>query len=178
VEGTVRVDRQFTVNVTCPDATARALVHTEVSQFVIHRRQQQFDEVYSPGKATFGFAANSAPDGVQGEEILVNDEEAMGSSYRIRDREIVRISRSYGRVRFVTNHVKNIKTDDGRYVASEYEITYFSNETGAVVSQTKFTDRYDKVGAYWLPLGRTKVESAKGKTSTLDLVLSNLRYLR
>jgi len=175
VDGTLRVDRQFTVSVSCPDPAARAAVHAEVSQFVIHRHQQPFDEAYGPGKATFGL---SATDAAEGEEILVNDDEAMGSSYRIRDREIVRISRSYGRVRFVTNHVKNLKTDDGRYVASEYEITYFSNETGAVVSQTKFTDRYDKIGAYWLPLGRTKLESAKGKTSTLDLALSNLRYVK
>jgi hypothetical protein len=175
VNGTLRVDRQLAVTVTCPDPTARAIAHAEVSQFVTHRHLRPFDEVYGPGKATFGF---SASDAAEGEEILLNDEEAMGSSYLIRDREIVRVSRSYGRVRFVTNHVKSVKTDDGRYLASEYEITYFSNETGAVVSQTKFHDRYDKTGAYWLPVGRTKVESARGKTATLELSLSNLRYLK
>jgi len=175
LSGTIRVDRQLSATVTCSDATARALVHAEVSQFLTHRRMLPFDEVYGPGKAVFSLGEE---DPLKGVEVIVNDEEAMGTRYRIRGREIVEISRSYGRVRFVTNHVKNLITDEGRFIAVEYEITYYSNETGEIVGQTSFTERYEKVGAYWLPTGRTKRERAKDKTLTLELSLTNLRYLK
>lgn len=175
VAGAICVDRQMRVSVVCPDATARAIVHAEVSQFVAHRQMRPFDEAYGPGKATFGLIQE---DPAKGTEIVVNDEEAMGSRYRIHEREILQISRSYGRVRFVTNHVKNLSTDDGRLIAVQYEIIYYSSETGEIISQTKFDDRYEKLGTYWLPTGRTKVESARGKTSTLELNFTNLRYLK
>ena len=80
-------------------------------------------------------------------------------------------------MRFV-NQVKSLKTDDGRYLANEAELKFFSNETGAAVGQTVYQDAYDKRGNYWLPVARVKTEISKGKSQTAQLKLSNIRYLK
>jgi hypothetical protein len=171
--GTARVNRQLQVEVQCADAKARAQVHAELSQFVTYRQAKNFEEQFGEGKARIG---QGAPRG-DTVEINVSDEESAGASYLLRDREIVRVTRSYGRVRFV-NQIKNFKTEDGRYIANEAELTYYSNETGAVAGQTHYQDRYQKNGAYWLPLARQKSETVKGKTETLELQFSDLHYLK
>jgi hypothetical protein len=174
IQGSVTVDRQFAVDVKCADPGARAIVHSAVSQFVAHRKMRPFDERYAPGKATIGLVQADSGDG---SEIVVNDKEAMGSRYRIHEREILKVSRSYGRMRFVTTNLKSIPGDDGRLIVVEYEIKYYSNETGAELSRTHFADRYDMVGGYWLPTGRTQVDTLKETTSTSELRLSAFRYL-
>lgn len=171
--GTVRVNRQLQVEVQCADAKARAQVHAEMSQFVSYRQDKNFEEQFGEGKAKI---AQTAPSG-QETEITVSDEASAGASYLLRDREIVRVTRSYGRVRFV-NQIKNFKTDDGHFIANEAELTYYSNETGQVAGQIQYQDHYEKSGGYWLPLARRKSETVKGKTETLELLLSDVRYLK
>jgi hypothetical protein len=177
VTGTVRVTKAAQVEVQCADAKAKAQVHAEMSQFVTYRQSKNFDEQYGTDKAKIGLGEPNGAANSSEVEIIVSDEESSGSSFLLRDREIVRVTRSYGRVRFV-NQVKNFKTDDGRFIANEAELTYYSNESGAVAGQTSYQDRYEKVGSYWLPLTRQKSETAKDKTVSLDLSLSNVRYLK
>lgn len=173
VTGTVRVTKAAQVEVQCTDAKAKAQVHAELSQFVTYRQSKNFDEQYGADKAKIGLGETNGDT----TEIIVSNEESAGSSFLLREREIVRITRSYGRVRFV-NQVKNFKTDDGRFIANEAELTYYSNESGAVAGKSSYQDRYEKVGGYWLPLGRKKSETAKDKTDILELNLSNVRYLK
>jgi hypothetical protein len=173
-EGTVTVNRRLETLVTCPVEAARSIAQAEIGQFVGYRRATPFDEAYGKDKARIDFIAGEQPEA----EIVVNDEESGLASFVVRDREIVRISRSHGRVRFVINHVKSLRTDDGRFLPIEAELTYYSNETGAVVSRTTYLDRHEKLGSYWLLVARRKVESVGDKTSTLELVLSNIRYAK
>lgn len=173
VSGSIRVNRQLQLEVLCADATVKAAVHAELSQFISYRQLRPFDDLYGAEKAQIGFGENN--DLIS--EIIVSDEESAGSSFLIRDREITRVSRSYGRVRFV-NQVKSLKTDDGRFLANEAELKFFSNETGAAVGQTVYQDSYEKRGNYWLPTARVKTETSKGKSQTARLVLDNLRYLK
>lgn len=173
VTGTLRVTKAAQVEVQCADAKAKAQVHAELSQFVTYRQSKNFDEQYGADKAKIGLGETSGDT----TEIIVSTEESAGSSFLLREREIVRVTRSYGRVRFV-NQVKNFKTEDGRFIANAAELTYYSNESGAVAGQTRYQDHYEKVGGYWLPLGRVKSETAKDKTESLELSLSNVRYLK
>lgn len=173
VTGSFRVNRQLQLEVLCADATVKAAVHAELSQFISYRQLKPFDEIYGAEKAQIGFGEST--DLTQ--EIIVSDEESAGSSFLLRDREITQISRSYGRVRFM-NQVKSLKTEDGRFLANEAELRFFSNETGAAVGQTIYRDSYEKRGNYWLPVARVKTETAKGKSQVATLTLSNVRYLK
>jgi hypothetical protein len=169
VTGTLRITRALQVEVVCADPTVKAAVHAEASQFVSYRQSKAFDEEYGAAQIGFGDIND------QMTEIIVSDDTVSGSSFLLRDREITRISRSYGRVRFV-NQLASLKADDHRFIPNQAELTYYSNETGALVGQSKYTDRYEKVGAYWLPLERRKEEFAKAKASQSVLVLRNVMY--
>jgi hypothetical protein len=177
ITGTVRVTKAAQVEVQCADDKAKAQVHAEMSQFVTYRQSRNFDELYGTEKAKIGLGESNGTANSPEVEIIISDAESAGASFLLRDREIVRVTRSYGRVRFV-NQIKNFKTDDGRFIANEAELTYYSNESGAVAGQTHYQDRYEKVGGYWLPLSRQKSEAAKDKTDLLELTLSNVRYLK
>ncbi len=167
--GKLRVTRAGQIEIECADASVKAAIHAEASQFVSYRQSKPFDELYGAAQIGFGEINDLTT------EIILSDDTAAGSSFLLRDREIVRISRSYGRVRFV-NQVTSLQTDDHRFIANQAELTYYSNETGELVGQSKYHDRYEKVGAYWLPLERLKEEFAKGKASKSALVLRNLKY--
>ncbi len=169
ITGKLRITRQLQIEIECADPSVKAAVHAELSQFVSYRQAKPFDELYAATQIGFGEVNDLT------NEIIVSDDTAAGSSFLIRDREIVRISRSYGRVRFV-NQVTSLKTDDQRFIANQAKLTYYSNETGELVGQSKYHDRYEKVGVYWLPLERHKEELAKGKASKSALVLSNVSY--
>ncbi|MFN0109482.1 MAG: DUF3386 family protein, partial [Blastocatellia bacterium] len=170
--GSVSLNRQFEAQVTSSAETARSIVQAEITQFISYRRARPFEELYGQDKTKIDFV-----NGEQAEtEIIVSDEDSGLSNFVIRDREITRISRSHGRVRFVINHVKSLKTDDNHFLPTEAELTYYSNETGAVVSQTSYVDRYEKIGGYWLLVARKKIERSKNQTTTYELTLSNIRY--
>jgi hypothetical protein len=173
VTGTIRVNRQLQIEVQCADATARATVHAEVSQFVSYRQNRPFEELYGAGKARVGLGESQGAT----VEIIISNEESAGASFLLRGEEIIRVARSYGRVRFI-NQIKNLKVDDGRFIAHAAELTYYSNESGAVASQISYDDRYEKVGNYWLLRERKKSDTVKGKTAMLELSLQNVRYLK
>ncbi len=166
VSGRIGIDRDFGVEVECPDATVRAMVHAEISQLVSYRQPRPFAELYDPAQSRIGFGEiNDLTT-----EIIVSDESGTNAGYLVADREIVRISRSYGRVRFV-NQLRSIRTDDGRFIANEADIQYFSNETGIAVGQTIYRDRYAKIGGWWLPTAREKNEISKGRSQSIKLTI-------
>jgi hypothetical protein len=171
VAGRLTVDRQLQVEVQCADPSVRAAVHAELSQLVSYRQAKPFLELYPLESAQIGFGEINDLTS----EIVVSDEMAAGSSFLLHDREIVRISRSYGRVRFV-NQLRSFKADDGRYIANEAELTYYSNETGAGVGQTIYKDRYEKLGGWWLPVERRKTETARARSQTIEIVFSGVAF--
>ena len=166
VRGRITIGQDFGVQVDCPDATTRAAVYAEISQLVSYRQPRPFTELFNPTQSRIGFGESSGPT----TEILVSDESGTNARYLLADREIVRISRSYGRVRFV-NQLRSFKTDDGRFVANEADIQYYSNESGAAVGQTVYRDRYVKVGSWWLPAVREKSESGKEPRQSIRLTI-------
>ncbi|MBI4469163.1 MAG: DUF3386 family protein [Acidobacteria bacterium] len=169
ISGTIRVDPGLHVSVECPDSTARARVQSELSEFLNHREPRAFDEVY--GKAEFRLGEE---DPGRGAQIFVEGD-AMGTSYRIKDNQVIEVNRAYGRVRYETLNHRHIRTADGRSIAVEYEIVYYSNETNQVVDQIKYLDGYEKIGGYYLPKSRKKTETAGQKISVLELTLSNFQ---
>lgn len=163
VSGRLTVDRDFGIEVECTDSTARAAVHAEISQLVSYRQPRPFAEVYDQqSRIGFGEVNDLAT------EVVVSDETGTAAGFLLADREIVRVSRSYGRVRFV-NQMRSIRADDGRFIANEADIQYFSNETGETVGQTSYRDAYRKIGGWWLPVVREKTETSKGRSQSIRM---------
>ncbi|MGE0452641.1 MAG: DUF3386 family protein [Vicinamibacteria bacterium] len=168
VRGTFAVDAALNVKVQAPSEAAQAQLRSQISSFISHRRHKPFEQEY----ARTAFRKGRA---LPGEELeVLADGDTMGSSYRIGKNEILSVGRSVGRLRFVATNLKHVTTDDGRSIATEYDLSYYSNQDGAAISSEHTTDSYRKLGEYWLPFGRRVVRSEGGKPAggfELTLVL-------
>jgi hypothetical protein len=156
VAAKVTVDRNLAVDFECDDCGAelRTLARAQISQFVTHRAYEPFDEKYGKGKAYFQLLDEH--DGGK-YEIKVDGETAMGSWYLIDGKEVRELTRTLGGpVKFMIHHEKNIVTEDGRYIANYYPVTFYMEHGGEKMDLGKvvYDDEFFKQGDYWLPKHR------------------------
>ncbi len=169
VRGSFSVDKDLNVKVTAPTEAAKVQLASQISSFLSHRRYHPFDIDYA------GASFRKGTTGPGGETEILAEGDTMGTSYIVRKGEILRVARSAGRVRFVADNLSQLRIEDGRYIAVEYELTYFSNEDQRQISKDTLVDAYSKVGSYWLPVGRKSVRTERGqKAAAFDLRLTNL----
>jgi hypothetical protein len=167
------VGSDLKVKVTTTDKKSAQLVEAEVSQFITHLKDRPFESQYKDAIITI-----SDRDPEKGFKVDISSANTMGTSYRIKNGEIHQIGHSYGRVRFVVNHTTYSKTAEGRLIPTSFSILYYSNETDQLISQIDYKDTYTPVENVWLPVRRTKTETAKNVTSTLELEFTNQRLLK
>jgi hypothetical protein len=123
------------------------------------------------------------PDGTC--EIRVDGETAMGAWYLIDGKEVRKLTRTLGGpVRFMIHHEKNIITEDGRYIANYYPVTFFMEQGDQKVDLGKVTydDVFAKSGEYWLPehrflKGRLPQPDRSIIDVDLELQFQNVTYL-
>jgi hypothetical protein len=149
VSGGFAVDGSFRVTVEAPTEATRAAVRSQVSSFVTFRRFRAFDAEYA------GVRFRKGPRAAEGEVEVLAEGDGMASSYLVRDGEIRRVSRSVGRLRYEVVNRSHVRTEDGRTIAIAYDLGYYSNRDQSLVSAEQIVDSYARVGAYWLPTGRT-----------------------
>jgi hypothetical protein len=184
IEASIVVDKSLAVDFECDecDGELRSLARAQISQFVTHRVFEPFDEKYGEGKAFFSMIGER-PDGMY--EIRVDGETAMGSWYLIDGKEVRKLTRTLGGpVRFMIHHEKNIITEDGRYIANFYPVTFFMEQGDQKIDLGKVTydDVFAKDGDYWLPEHRfLKGQLPQPDRSIIDVDLElqfqNVTYL-
>ncbi len=169
VRGRFAVDRGFRVTVEAPTEAARAAVRSQISSFVTFRRFRPFDAEYAG--ARFRKGARTP----EGDVEILAEGDGMASTYLVHDREIRRVSRSVGRLRYEVVNRSHVRTEDGRTIAVAYDLDYYSNEDQSLVSAEQIVDSYARVGAYWLPTGRTVTRREGGQErAVLELRLADL----
>ncbi|MCI0663568.1 MAG: DUF3386 domain-containing protein, partial [Acidobacteria bacterium] len=170
----VKCSPSLEIEIEAPDATTKILIHEEMSQFVTHRQPRKpFDAWYGPDKAKFKLGKETT----EGREIFIEGD-SMGSHYIIGDRRVIRLSRSMGRMEFTIFNRKHIQVEDGRYIATEYEVSYYVSGTKQEVGHDSFVDTYVKQNAYWVPKSRVHTSTIKGKPAKIELEVLRLEYLR
>jgi hypothetical protein len=152
----VTVDKNLVVDFDCEKCSAdlRALARAQISQYVTHRAPDDFEEKYGSGKAFFQMVGKR-PDGSH--EIRVEGDTAMGSWYLIEGKEVRKLTRKLGGpVEFMINHEKNIKTEDGRYIANYYPVDFYmvQGDKKIPLGQVVYDDVFEKRGKWWLPRHR------------------------
>ena len=53
--------------------------------------------------------------------------------------------------------------EDGRYIATDYGVSYYAVGTHEPVGNDNFLDAYVKLGNYWVPTSRVHTSTMKGK---------------
>jgi Protein of unknown function (DUF3386) len=170
VSGRFAVNGSFRVTVEAPTEAAQAAVRNQISSFVTFRRFRAFDEEHAATRFSKGRAT---PDG---DVEITAEGDPMATRYLLHDGGIREMSRSAGRVRFTVVNRSTLRTEDGRTIAVAYDLTYYSNQDHSEISRESTTDSYARVGAYWLPTGRTMTRKERGReASSLELRLSHLQ---
>ncbi|WP_448570306.1 DUF3386 domain-containing protein [Trichothermofontia sp.] len=170
--GQVQVNPDFTIAVSGITAEdIKANLEARLRDLVTHRRRSSFEQAH--GKNTFSFGQTEADGTV---EILVQGE-AMGSHYRVRDRQIVLVHRVMGQMAFTINHHASLQTPQG-YAATRYDAVFSHPETQKVLRLASFEDTYEPVDGYYLMTRQVVHTQEPGQDPTsITFAFSNIQLL-
>jgi hypothetical protein len=170
----VKCSPALDIEIEAADSAIKAIIHEEMSQFVTHRQPRKpFDAWYGPDKAKFKLGKETA----EGREIFIEGD-SMGSNYIIGEKLVKQLSRNIGRMDFTIFNQKHQAVEDGRYIATEYGVSYYMVGTKQEVGRDWFQDAYVKQGAYWVPKSRVHTSTIKGKPARIELEITRLEYLK
>jgi hypothetical protein len=158
-----------------PDGTEKTIEVDEGQEWLInqlkdvvtHRKRKSFAEAH--GKSSFSLGEADETGAV---EILVSGD-AMGSNYKVRDKEICLVSRVMGRVAFVINHLAHLDTGEG-YISSAYTAVFRNPTDDRITRQAKFEDTYEKIGNYYVMTKQVVQINENGEHKTYDISFSDL----
>jgi hypothetical protein len=118
---------------------------------------------------SFGEEASENP---QGKLILVVDDKHH-SSYRIRDQQILSVTRQMGDTRFTITMLENRLNEEKRVLPVSYVVNYWDTKTNALDHTTAHHQTWKRVGAYDLPQTMDELTAGSGKLESYCLKLSN-----
>lgn len=140
-----------------------------VLNMIQHRRSPDFER--GDGRHPTTFAEDDGSPA--GRRVALND--AMRSSYRIRDGRVTEVDRTAGDEHFIISILEETPAGEGRYLPHYFTVTYFDAKTGAVKRNETFTDEYKKVDGVWLPVSRRILRAENGKVVTRVIEFHNPR---
>ena len=147
-------------------------IQGQLWEMTIHRVKRSFEETH--GKNTFSFGEKDADGAI---EILVGGA-GEGNSYKVKDNTVTFVNRRIRDKVVNINTLETLNTDEG-YLSTEYESFYIDPETGEkVTGMTKFTDKFEKIGDYYL-LTQRKIDStdAEGNPQTVEYTFTDVEMM-
>jgi hypothetical protein len=106
-----------------------------------------------------------------GRLIRINDDQLMGSSYRIRDDVITEVHRTMGDSRFTITVTDVSRNPEGKHLPKSYSVSFWDAKTGNLKSTNTVFDEWARVGRWELPKRLLSVE-------TRDDARRNVREIR
>jgi hypothetical protein len=110
-----------------------------------------------------------------GRLIALNDR--FKSTYRVKDGHITQVNRAMGSLRFTITVLEDKTLEGGKYLPSQFVVTYFDAATGAIKKVDAFSDRFVRVSHVWVPSARRVVTAENGDFITRTLALDNIHLL-
>ncbi|MFA0751277.1 MAG: hypothetical protein SLRJCFUN_001680 [Candidatus Fervidibacter sp.] len=157
------------VRVTLPDSGAEKKVTEMLRSLVAHRSPVPFEQ--SAGKYPIAFG--DADDHPMGRLVRLGD--PFRSAYRIKDGHIRQVIRHLGDTTMIITVLEETKTDEG-WLPKHFTVAWWSKD-GTLQRVETFTDRYVKVGNFWLPAERRVLTASKGGLTVTILRLDEHRLL-
>jgi len=151
---------------------AKAWVEDQVNSVLAHRRNGDFSK--ADGRHPITFAANDKEDkSPLGRRVELHD--AMKSSYRIRNNQVVEVDRTMADDHFIISVLETTSTTDGKFLPRNFVVNYFDAKTDVIKRSESFTDEYQKIDGIWLPAMRRIIVAQDGKLITRLLVFQNVK---
>lgn len=151
--GTLRYRRGEKTVLEIADLSAddKAWFEDQILSIIGHRRGGDFAKGDGRHPLSFG----NAPENYYGKLIELND--AMGSSYRVRDNKVTEVTRTAGDSRFTISVLETMEANPGKYLSNHFVVSYRDKNTGALQKVEGFRDSYAQIGGVWLPASRLVV---------------------
>ncbi len=166
-QATIRPD--LTIAVETADPKAQEWLYNQMKDVVVHRKRSSFEAAHA--RHTFSFDGDADDSGAM--PVTVSGD-AMGSNYKLRDSQVVQVSRTMGRVAFTINHLAKIDTSNG-YISTVYNAVFKNAQTDEITRQSKFEDTYEEYAGYWV-MTKQVVQSREGENSVrTEIIFENLR---
>jgi hypothetical protein len=167
--GKVTVTKGMEVTVETDDQPAEEWLRNQMKDVVVHRKFSDFET--SHGKHTF--TVDGEPDTTGAVAILVGGD-AMGSNYKVRDQQVVQVSRVMGRMAFTINHLDKIDTGKG-YISSAYNAVFTNPQDGQVLRQLKFIDIYENFDGHYLMTKQIVSGTEMGQKTYTEISFNNIQ---
>ncbi len=171
----VSVDKNLILDFDCEkcDGQLRSEAKAYMSQFITHRAYENFEDKYGVGKAGFKMVNNHRPDGMV--EMRIEGDTAMGSWYLVdpKKKEVKKLTRKLGGpIEFLINQERNIRTEDGRYIANYYPVEFYMTmgDKKIPLGTMVYDDLFEKNGKWWMPVHRT----VKGEMPNMDRTVTKV----
>jgi hypothetical protein len=140
----VQVQENGKVTVNLDDADTKKFVRDQVASLVGHRLGG------APAKDTpCAFADQDTSHPLGRKIVVLND--AMGSSYRVKDDQLMQVNRKMKDARFTIIVTKNDMTPEKKYLASDYVVHTWKNDTNQLLSSWTFHHTWKRVATFDLP---------------------------
>jgi len=173
-KGAVRVKspKETEVSLSGAPEALQQWAQNQISMMAVHRASRAFEEADGKYPITFAPEEGSHP---LGRQIIINGD-GMGSRYRIKDERIQQISRAMGRMKFTINVQEAMKTEDGKFLTTQYVVYYFSPD-GAITQVESFTDHPVVIDGVYLPCHRRIILTEGGEVTARLLQFKNHAWL-
>lgn len=152
------------------DTVTGAEVEAQVASLFNHRQSVPF----ANGNGKYDLKVVSEDE--TGTLISIGD--GNDSTMRVKNDEIVEVSRLMHGNRFTITTLDTIEVAGGKSLPKIYTVSYFNPQTKALLKAQFFTDAYTEVNGAWIPLTREIKTAEDGKIATVQLRFSDLKVAR
>lgn len=143
--GKVRVNSDLSVEATgIEDEQVKESLDNRMLEIVTHRMRSPFEKAHGKNKFMLG-----EQDHTGAVEILVEGA-AMGSSYKVKNKEIRQVNRVRDQIAFTINTQESLQTGDG-YISVKYNAVFRDSKTEELRVKQEFREVYEKIDGYYLP---------------------------
>lgn len=142
-------------------------LNNQLNSLLSHRRGGDFAKGDGRHPITFGVDDKSP----LGRLLQLND--SLHSSYRVRDGQTVEVTRIMNGERFTITVLDTKSVEGGKYLPHNFTVTYFDAKTGQIKRSDMFTDAYEKKWGLWYPTSRRIVRAENGKLTTRIVEIRN-----
>jgi hypothetical protein len=159
-----------TLDKTNLDAVTSAEVEAQVASIFNHRQSVPF----ANGNGKYDLKVVSEDEA--GTLIAIGD--GQDSTMRVKNDEIVEVSRMMHGNRFIITTLDTTQVAGGKSLPKIYTVTYFNPTTKALTKTQFFTDAYIEVNGAWLPSTREIKTAEEGKIATVQIKFTDLKVTR
>jgi hypothetical protein len=170
-KGSVKISAKGKVELTEEDDVVTPWVREQMESLVMHRIASTRKDA-----PTLRFADN-AVDHPLG-RLLVFEGGKFASSYRVKDRQIMVVNRSLGKLNMTITVLDNDVNADKKFLPRSYTVQYWNSPSGELDRTETIQNRWTRLGAWDLPTLLTVQTSSAAGLSVKTMTLSGHRLLK